>query len=423
MRQRIALNAHGSSATFSSPSFSSSSSLCSVTSFPRLFLLLLLVSSLCSFTIKASPSSASPSSNPFASSSIRSDVVDTIGGRTSVFSLLAGETKTMNDGQYALSSANGVVWHDLDGDGLLNEKMPALALPEVEVRLFWENGTLAATTLTNHDGKYSFKVDPGKYYVEAKCPPDFASSPRQEASSACKVDPDSHRSHVFEISASKAITGINAGCYQRPAIVGTVFRDDNLNGLQDALEEGIPEVQVELRKGTETSFSLKKWTDIDGYFAFEDIEPGEYSLTFISEPRWHHSPFHGTQISRRFEGEGGVVELARTPVQQRANGYKEVSIFLTLLSGEKAYLDQGLFTLSTVEGVVFEDTNADGVWNQGERILPDVKVSLWKVPDILVHQMKSGPDGRYRFTDLEPGEYYVSFDLASPEFKHSQVRG
>lgn len=90
------------------------------------------------------------------------DVIDPNRGRTATFSLFAGDTVIKNDGQYALCSANGVVWHDVDGDGMLsNEEKSQHGLSGITVQLYWLNGTLAETTTTKQDGAYTFKVEPG----------------------------------------------------------------------------------------------------------------------------------------------------------------------------------------------------------------------------------------------------------------------
>jgi hypothetical protein len=46
-----------------------------------------------------------------------------------------------------------------------------------------------------------------------------------------------------------------------------------------------------------------------------------------------------------------------------------------------------------------------------------------------VHSLSSSIDhrhhhqvGRYSFTELQPGQYYVVFDTSSPEYKHSSKK-
>lgn len=93
--------------------------------------------------------------------SVETHVIDPNRGRTAVFALYAGDTVVKNDGQYALCSANGVVWHDLDGDGMINEDQNVHGLGGITVHLYWANGSIAESTTTKKDGSYTFKVEPG----------------------------------------------------------------------------------------------------------------------------------------------------------------------------------------------------------------------------------------------------------------------
>ena len=38
---------------------------------------------------------------------------------------------------------------------------------------------------------------------------------------------------------------------------------------------------------------------------------------------------------------------------------------------------------------MFEDTNADGIWNDGEKILPNVEVTLLRTPQVVVEKARS----------------------------------
>ena len=61
------------------------------------------------------------------------------------------------------------------------------------------------------------------------------------------------------------------------AIHGTVFHDKNLDGLQDPGEDGILGVTVELydEAGSDVATAT---TDIDGYYEFSGLEPGNYTV-------------------------------------------------------------------------------------------------------------------------------------------------
>jgi poly-gamma-glutamate capsule biosynthesis protein CapA/YwtB (metallophosphatase superfamily) len=87
------------------------------------------------------------------------------------------------------------------------------------------------------------------------------------------------------------------------------------------------------------------------------------------------------------------VTLRTTDQTGTKDGRKQIVVSpLQLSSGDRATIKQGLYTLAKVEGVVFRDENANGVWDARETVLPNVKVTLYRVAepaDVVVSQMKS----------------------------------
>ena len=72
---------------------------------------------------------------------------------------------------------------------------------------------------------------------------------------------------------------------------------------------------------------------------------------------------------------------------------------------------------ASVNGQIFNDTNANGVQNAGEIGRPDVPVSLFfagadgvfgGVGDVLIGTVNTSAAGDYSFTGLAPGVYYLS---------------
>jgi uncharacterized repeat protein (TIGR01451 family) len=66
------------------------------------------------------------------------------------------------------------------------------------------------------------------------------------------------------------------------AILGDrVWLDQNLNGIQDDGEPGVPDVPVILYRGDGTPTGRTTTTDTDGFYRFEGLEPGEYLVEFV----------------------------------------------------------------------------------------------------------------------------------------------
>jgi len=357
--------------------------------------------------------------------SVFTDVVDSELGLTEIFTLYSGDSIVKNDGQYALCSLSGVVWHDHDGNGIIEGDLNTFGLAGVPVHLFWSNGTLASSTETKKGGGYSFKVEPGSFYVRLACPKDYKAS-RQHDASHVRINPTTQISEVFELSVDHSVKDMSAGCYKPPVVEGVVFSDRNTNSNQEAGENGVMDVSVELTKSTDTTFRLKIITDGDGRFRFSDLEPSDYALFITYDSKLFHSPTTATKdsiadVGGKLKHRSVSLRMAEQPTTPDRRKQLAVSP-LGLLSGDHVTVIQGLFALAKVEGVVFKDENANGMWDLREKVLSSVAVTLHRVTDsgdTVVNKMVSDEAGRYSFTELQPGQYYVKFDTP-PEYKHSR---
>ncbi|MFQ5593553.1 MAG: choice-of-anchor Q domain-containing protein [Anaerolineae bacterium] len=65
-------------------------------------------------------------------------------------------------------------------------------------------------------------------------------------------------------------------------------------------------------------------------------------------------------------------------------------------------------TLGTIWGLVFEDVDQDGIWDPNEPRLAGVRIALREDPQGAdIRTSVTGGNGRFEFTDVEPGTYYV----------------
>ena len=80
----------------------------------------------------------------------------------------------------------------------------------------------------------------------------------------------------------------------------------------------------------------------------------------------------------------------------------------------------------TIEGIAWEDASRDGIKDEGEKLLRNIKVTLITKEDaIKVKETKTNKFGEYKFQDIEPGEYIIVFeyDTAKYETTKYQVEG
>ena len=92
-----------------------------------------------------------------------------------------------------------------------------------------------------------------------------------------------------------------------------------------------------------------------------------------------------------------------------------MTIVTTLSSGEnETSVDAGLYQTASIGDKVFNDTNANGIQDQGENGVSGVTVRLFTcvngMPGTQVGADKqTDANGNYSFTGLQPGEYVVQF--------------
>ncbi|MCX6703794.1 MAG: DNRLRE domain-containing protein [Candidatus Zambryskibacteria bacterium] len=186
-------------------------------------------------------------------------------------------------------------------------------------------------------------------------------------------------------------------------IQGNVSNDLNANGVLEVSDVSIPGWTVKLFKITEeivesivpseeeggestvTSTSMQvvtylgsKITTGAGY-VFGQLNPGIYKVCEEVQPNFTQSyPASGEDC-------GG------------SQGH-----FVTLAFGDVVTRHFGNWSKGQVSGIVFTDTDQDGVKDEGEAVLPNIAVSLGS------QTTTTNASGEYVFTDLVPATYSIS---------------
>jgi hypothetical protein len=172
-------------------------------------------------------------------------------------SLASGESHVANFGDAAgapVGFIKGTVYDDLDQDGQM--MAGETGIPDVLVSL-----DTGEETNTDENGHYSFVVQLGNYNVVETDPDGYGST-----------TPNSAPADL--LFAGDTLT-IDFGDAANPAVgtlEGYVFNDDNVNGIMNAGEEGIPNVTLLVDNGDSTL------TNASGYYKFS-LEPGVYSIS------------------------------------------------------------------------------------------------------------------------------------------------
>jgi uncharacterized repeat protein (TIGR01451 family) len=181
-----------------------------------------------------------------------------------------------------------------------------------------------------------------------------------------------------------------------------VWHDLDQNGMQDAGEPGIPNVEISL---VDQSWAVvgTQLTDANGYYTFSNLCAGTYlvvvdtnslpsdlrALTIPNAP--------GSTVINDSNGplDGGPAVVTLTPTN---------FVDLTIDFG---YVNQP----ASLGDFVWYDTNQNGIQDNGESGMAYLQVTLSTCDGVMLTSTVTDVSGHYLFTHLTPGDYKVQFSL------------
>jgi len=178
-----------------------------------------------------------------------------------------------------------------------------------------------------------------------------------------------------------------------------VWNDLNANGIQDAGEPGIALVTVELHKCCDDSLVGSTTTDANGKYLFTDVYHGSYYIKFILPT--------GYTFSLQDQGTDNKVDSDANAAGVTACTY--------LYDSDDRTWDAGMYQLASVGDFVWEDLNANGIQDAEEPGVGNVTVELhkWSDDSTVGSPTTTDANGKYLFTGVTPGDYYIKFVLPS----------
>lgn len=331
-----------------------------------------------------------------ASGAVRAIVgVDSSSAVSGWYQLASGEKLSgIICGGTAANSIHGMLWEDLNGNGILDPGEPSIANSTVSLL---RGETTVQTVQTDAGGAYLFPtLRNGDYVLRFALPEGYMfTQPAMEGEgltvSTLPAADSAEASYAVELRRWRSAPQINAGVLRKASLRAHVWFDTAASGENpgNTPHANLP-VSLYRISGASRSLLSQVVTDSAGNVAFEGLRPGSYQLEY-------HLP---DAVQWGFTG--------GTAQEDGATGYSQV---ISLLSGdETAFDDVSITQLGSITGIVFEDSDYNGLREEHEKGIA-ADIMLLDGNGAVVAQATSGAEGRYTFTQVKAGMYTIRFTL------------
>ncbi len=342
----------------------------------------------------------------------RDSDANTSTGYTANTTLSPEETELTWDAGMHRAALGDYIWHDANGNGIQDAGETGINDVTVELRAAGDDSLVASTTTitggpSSTAGYYAFiDVDAGQYFISVSKPAGYDAFTARDAGSDNAKDSDvnsSGRTGTITLAAGQRDWTWDAGVYHYASLGDFVWHDDNLDGLQDADEAGVPNITVRLYSET-VSYGAHKLgassplatttTDTDGKYLFPNLAPGNYSVHFAL-------PVNGAYTTLQDAGTNDATD-------SDANTSTGKTAAFALASGQNDLTrDAGIYYYASLGDTVWDDFNINGIQDAGEAGIPGVTVKLLSSAGVQLRTATTDAGGHYSFTQLTPGDYSV----------------
>ena len=321
-------------------------------------------------------------------------------GRSELFTLSMGQTGVkLYIGAILSGSISGVVYYDDDADAKLGAN--EIYCKGATVELMNSAGEVVASAQTAEDGSYAFEgVAPGRYRVRftaKEADSGFSATERSMTKGGVQASNEPiSTTRVLTVSGGDALSEVNAGVVRMGTLTGTVWIDQNGDGVQDEGENVLSGVEVHLMNGAGRVITASATTDENGQFTFEKIAPGDYKLRVDAPEGYVFS---------------GTAQSSALPLESTKDG-RGYSASFTMLGGARVEgVTFGLLTQGQIAGRIWLDDDYDGRMGENAEGLRGAAVTLLDGDGAEIAQTQSTRSGEFTFDRLMPGAYSVRITL------------
>ncbi len=298
--------------------------------------------------------------------SLDSDINET-DGKSDTVTITDSNITNLDGGAVRTYCLGDYVWDDTNANGLQDDGESGIANVTVTLN---ETG---ATVDTDENGSYQFcGLKPGTYSVtvDKNDLPEGYVFTTQNVDGNTSEDKDSDvdsdgKSDSVTITDDN-ITTLDAGAYNNSLCLGDyIWKDDNMDGIQDENESGIADVNITLydANGTELNSTT---TDENGKYEFCDLSRGEYYIIVDKDTL----PYGYVITTQNADGSDDNND-------SDINATDGKSDTVTIGSESNLTLDGGAYPTYCLGDMVWDDKNANGIQDDGESGIADVNITLY----------------------------------------------
>ena len=327
--------------------------------------------------------------------------------------LTDGKIDLSTSGQHVLNvdapffrraSLGDFVWEDDNGNGIQDAGEAGIQRIVVKLKSISTPDAPEQLSTTNNEGKYKFEnLKPGIYKVTFDTKVDCKFTTIKSGTETAKDSDADDKGVVNDITVVSGAmrTDIDAGYVSTAtATIGDfVWEDLNGNGIQEAGEPGLGGVKISLSGASVSGKTITKETTStnDGKYLFDKLPDGSYQVTF------------GKLIGYNFTDKG----KGTSDNDSDADNVSGQTLPITLQIGQNINnIDAGMYKFGSLGDFVWEDDNGNGIQDAGEAGIESIVVKLNSIslPGMQEQQTTTNNEGKYKFENLKPGIYKVTFD-------------
>ncbi len=179
------------------------------------------------------------------------------------------------------------VWYDTNGDG--QQDTNEAGAPDVTVNLM-SGGLTLKTARTDASGTYKFDgLNPGSYKVEFVAPGNYGFTVSKSGADATDSDADSTTGQTADVALASGdnILTVDAGLIEIATLGDHVFVDNNANGIQDAGDTDLANVEVRLLDTAGNTVATTT-TNASGVYSFK-VKPETYKVLFVAPNGYNYT--------------------------------------------------------------------------------------------------------------------------------------